>query len=386
MKICMVAKHFPPYMGGLEARVFDVAKWLTEHGEHVSVLTSMEKNTLRHQLMEGIEVYRSKNFLTISNAMLTPGIFLHLLRSDYDLVDVNFPDPLNGFFVFLSSLLRGKPYVITYHADIIREGIMYLPLRIFFEPLQYLLLTGAERIIVTSPNYAMQSKTLKPFLSKVEVASSFVDKSKFKEKNIQTFRKKLLKGREKIILFVGRLVPYKGIDVLIHSFSKLKKNSARLVIVGCGPLEDELKDIAADMGVSVFFAGEVSDKDLPKYYCACDVLALPSVTRQEAFGLVLVEAMSFGKPVVTSAFSGMPYVVGDEKLKDFCSFQEGEGGLLVPAGDDVALSEALKKILSDARYAVKIGLRGKRRVERLFTRDAVCGSLWEIYKSAVHRF
>jgi glycosyltransferase involved in cell wall biosynthesis len=121
---------------------------------------------------------------------------------------------------------------------------------------------------------------------------------------------------------------------------------------------------------NVYFAGYVSDDDLLDYYMVCDLFVLPSVTRQEAFGLVLVEAMAFGKPVISTNFSGMPYVVGD-------------AGLLVEPRNPKALVEAINKILSDPVLSAELGRRGRRRVEELFEREVVCKKIREAYTSAI---
>jgi len=178
---------------------------------------------------------------------------------------------------------------------------------------------------------------------------------------------------KKVVLFVGRLVPYKGVEYLLAAFNILKTGEAALVIVGEGPLDGELKEKAASLGLkNVVFAGAVPGEDLPGYYAACDVFVLPSVTRQEAFGLVLAEAMACGKPVISTNFSGMPYVVGD-------------GGLLVAPKDPEALSGALDKVLGDDRLAYHLSTKGLSRVGELFSRDVVCAKIEEIYKLTVQR-
>jgi glycosyltransferase involved in cell wall biosynthesis len=380
MKICMVSKHFPPYAGGVESRVYELSKWMASKGENVTVLTSSELGAEKSEHIDGVSVFRSAIFLTFSNAPFTPGILCKLFSLDYDIVDLNLPDPLNAFFVFLASLVRRKPYVVTYHSDIVGRGF----LGFLFTPFEWLILSRASRIIATSPHYARQSKSLKCFLDKVEVAANFVDLRRFRtDIDCGDLRGGLLGGREKVVLFVGRLVPYKGLDVLIDSFEILK-DRYRLVIVGVGPLENDLKKRSLKLGDSVFFAGEVSSDELPKYYCACDVLVLPSVTSQEAFGIVLLEAMACGKPVIASDFSGMPYVVGEDGKKDLGGFYEGEGGLLFPPKDLLRLSDAISFILSEKGYCERLGRRGLNRVKLLFTYDAVCSHLLRIYKSALY--
>jgi glycosyltransferase involved in cell wall biosynthesis len=368
MDVCMVSKHFHPYSGGLEVRVLELSKWLVGRGERVLVLSALEPGAPPLQDMGGVRVRRSRALLNLFNAPFIPGIMLDLLSQDYDVIDVNLPDPIDSVWALLGSLLRGKPLFVTYHADIIREGLVYLPFKLLYGPIQSLVLSRARRIFVTSPDYARGSKALCAFMDKVEVAPSFVDPAKYNPQ-VDGSKLKAEHAGRKIVLFVGRLVPYKGVKHLIEAAREI--SDADVVIVGDGPLRAELESQAKDLG-NVFFAGQVADPELAGYYGACDVLVLPSVTRQEAFGLVLVEAMSCGKPVVSSDFSGMPFVVGD-------------GGLLVPSGDSKALSRAISGILADPVFAAELGEKARARASELFTRDVVCSKLRDIYKSAVLR-
>ncbi|MBD3387509.1 MAG: glycosyltransferase [Candidatus Altiarchaeales archaeon] len=374
MKACMVSKHFQPYSGGLEVRVLELARWLADRGEDVLVLTSHEQGTADVEDMHGFRVLRSRAWFSLSNALFTPGILLDLLKSDYDFIDVNLPDPVNSIFAFVASLLRGKPLFVTYHADIVRGGLMNVVFKLFYNPIQYLVLKRARRIFATSPNYAESSPAVSRFMDKVVVAPSFISPERFNTGvDALVLRRSLAASDEKLVLFVGRLVPYKGVDVLLEAFSKILGHvTARLIIIGSGELDGELKAKASNLGLEdhVNFRSEVGDGLLPKYYMACDLLVLPSVTRQEAFGLVLVEAMACGKPVISSDFSGMPYVVGD-------------AGLLVEPGNPERLANAILRILSDDSYAENLGSKAVKRVGELFTRDVVCERILEVYKSGV---
>jgi glycosyltransferase involved in cell wall biosynthesis len=369
MKVCMVSKHFHPFSGGLEVRVLELGRWLVLRGEAVQVFTLLEPGTKGIEVVDGIEVRRSRKFASLFNAHFVPGILGNLMSRDYDIIDVNLPDPINSMFAVLASLVRRKPLIVTYHADIIREGVFYLPFMLFYAPLEWLVLSRASRILVTSPDYARTSSTLRGFMGKVQVASSFIDPGRYNTSvDGSAVRKRHgLKGR--VVLFVGRLVPYKGVEYLIDAATQVP--DATFLIVGDGPLRDSLKRKASG-SANVVFAGQVGDDELPGYYGACDVFVLPSVTRQEAFGLVLVEAMACGKPVVSTSFSGMPYVVGD-------------GGLLVAPRDAKALADAIKRVLSDGRVAKELSGKGVKRVAELFLKDVVCARILDVYKSALSR-
>jgi len=370
MKVCMVSKHFLPYAGGLEVRVRELSRWLAKKGESVLVLTSHEDGTRSREIIDGVEVKRSHVIFNVFNALFAPGVFLDLMRSDYDVIDVNLPDPVNSVFAFFVSLAKGKPLHVTYHADIIRDGLLYMPFKLLYAPLQWLVLIRARKIFVTSPNYAGSSPSLRGFMDKVVVAPSFVDPKRYNTSvDGMKVREKHKVGKKKMVLFVGRLVGYKGVEYLIRACGGI--DDLVLVIVGDGELRGSLEGMVREKGFgNVVFAGQITDEELPSYYAACDLFVLPSVTRQEAFGLVLVEAMACGKPVVSTDFSGMPYVVGD-------------AGLLVGPRDDSALREAILKIARDRPLSQKLGKKAVERVEKLFTKDVVCVVIWNVYKSSV---
>ena len=384
----MISKHFTPYIGGLEARVIELAKWLTTKKENIVVLTSRENNTKTKEEIAGVKVLRSKTLFTVFNAPITPGIFWDLMREEYDLIDVNLPDPTNSILALAASMIRQKPIIITYHADILKEGTTLQLFKTFYDPLLNILLKRAKKILVTSPNYAKQSTTLKPHLAKTEVTPSFVDLNRFNpSRKDANLTKSLAPSGEKIILFVGRLVPYKGVNILLESFQKIRDAShTMLVIVGGGSEKKQLMQQAELLGLkdSVKFTSDVPDKELPLYFGSCDLLVLPSITRQEAYGLVLVEAMASAKPVITTNFSGMPYVLGDEKLEKIGeNMMEAQAGILVPPNDSYTLAKAMMKILTDEEYAKKIGAKGLERARKMFSTDTVCARVSSAYKSCI---
>ena len=174
-----------------------------------------------------------------------------------------------------------------------------------------------------------------------------------------------------LVLFTGRLVPYKGVDVLLRAMATV---DARLVVVGDGPLRGALEAQARDTcGGRVTFAGIVADEELTALYHACDVFVLPSVTRAEAFGMVQIEAMACGKPVVsTSVSSGVPWVN-----------QHQETGLIVPPADPDALADALRCLLGDAALRVRLGNGGRRRVAREFTAATMAERTVALYRAVL---
>jgi rhamnosyl/mannosyltransferase len=169
------------------------------------------------------------------------------------------------------------------------------------------------------------------------------------------------------VLAVGRLVGYKGFDVLVEAARGL---DAVVVIVGGGPLEAALKGAA---GGNVVFAGRVDEAELPAYYAACDVFCLPSVSIAEAFGIVLLEAMASGKPLVTTSLpTGVSAVNRD-----------GETGLVVPPRDAELLREALRTVLEDGARRAAMGRAARLAFEREYTSRLMAERYLTVYREAL---
>ncbi|MBN1628323.1 MAG: glycosyltransferase, partial [Thermoleophilia bacterium] len=178
----------------------------------------------------------------------------------------------------------------------------------------------------------------------------------------------------KIVLFVGRLVYYKGVDVLVRAMADV---DADLVLIGGGPLEDELHELAAQSGIAsrVTFIPPQDDDELCAWYHAADVFCLPSVARSEAFGLVQIEAHAAGTPVVSTDLpTGVPYANLD-----------GVTGLIVPPRDDSALAAALSRLLSDDDLRARLGAQAQARALVEFTIPRMVSGTVDVYMEAIER-
>jgi rhamnosyl/mannosyltransferase len=173
------------------------------------------------------------------------------------------------------------------------------------------------------------------------------------------------------VLFAGRHVAYKGVDVLLRA---LARSATRAVIVGDGPKRAAWQQLSRELGLDgrVTFTGEVADAELRRLMQACAVLVLPSVTQAEAFGYVQLEAMASGKPVIsTDVPSGVSWVNQDQRT-----------GLVVAAGDADALREAIDRLMADAALRARFGAAGRARVEDQFTLGRLRERLRMLYEEA----
>lgn len=360
MKIAEVSATFPPYNAGTGNVCYHNSLELKKLGHDVTVYTGRRSN-LEKENSKSLSVKYLKPLFTVGNAPFLPQL---LKLKDYDIVHLHYPFFFGAEFVYLNSIIRNSKYVLTYHNDVISDGLLGLFFKIHKHTLMKLILGRAEKIFVTSIDYCKNS-----FLSElceknpdkiVEIPNG-VDIEKYNPKNDGSIiRKRLNIEDKKIILFVGALDKphfFKGVDVLLESFKRICNSNFHLIIVGDGDLKQNYIEKANKLGVNsqVTFAGRVSDEDLPLYYAASDITVLPSTTMGEAFGLVLVEAMATGKPVIASNLPGVRSVVDD-----------GKNGFLVVPGDSEDLASKINRLLIDNELCSIFGASGIIKVKKKY--------------------
>jgi rhamnosyl/mannosyltransferase len=234
----------------------------------------------------------------------------------------------------------------------------------------------SDKILITSPTYISGSKALLPWCDKLEVVPNTVNTGKLQKQagDDEAIRniKNLYEGK-KIIFTFGRHVPYKGLKYLIEA-APLITDKAVIVIAGQGPLTKDLKRQAKPFP-SVHFMGRLSNNDLRYYLYAADLFAFPSITRNEAFGIALAEAMYCGLPAVTFtiADSGVNWVSVNK-----------ETGLEVENGNVQAFAEAINKILDDVFLRRKLGVNASLRVKKYFVTEAIKEKIDLLYQLKIN--
>jgi glycosyltransferase involved in cell wall biosynthesis len=260
--------------------------------------------------------------------------------------------------------------VMTYHSDIVRQQTMLA----LYAPVLRRVLDRVDRIIVGAPQMVEHSPFLLPHADKCRVVPFAIDTSRFSDTAVAVSRGAMLRtGHARpVVLFIGRLVYYKGVDVLLRAMVHV---DADLVVIGRGPLEASLRECAATLGVArrVTWLPPVDDAELAAWYRACDVFCLPSVARSEAYGLVQLEAHLAGTPVISTDLpTGVPYVNQHELT-----------GLVVPPGDARALAFALDSLLADDAGRARMGAFARERVMSEFTVDRMVTSTMDVYRESV---
>ncbi|MEM3374575.1 MAG: glycosyltransferase [Candidatus Woesearchaeota archaeon] len=341
MKTCVlhIGKYYEPYLGGMESFTYSLYKELEKKID----LKVISYNTIRKTeiLNEKYKkVIKISNLFKFRSQPISISLFFWLkkLLKEVDIVHVHHPNPLVEFY--LLPLLKNKKLIVTYHTDIVRQKF----LKKLYSPFLYKFLDKSSHIIATSPNYVKSSKILQKYKKKVVViplglALDEIRKNKIKD-NLD-----LKKKYGDYILYVGRLVYYKGVEYLIKSARYIKNN---ILIIGTGPLEKKLKKIAPK---NVIFLGKVPYLEL--YYQNCKLFVLPSSERTEAFGMVILEAMSFGKPIISTELgTGTSFININ-----------GKTGFVVKPKDEKELAKAINKILCDENLYKKFCKNSLYRVK-----------------------
>ncbi len=354
-QLLQVNKAYFPHLGGVESIVGQVAEGLNGRNRFtVEVLACSYAWNSCEESVNGVTVERAATFGQLLRMPLSVDFFprFRRLAVKADIILLHHPFPLG--FAAARLMARDRPLLVWYHSDIVRQRISAA----VAAPLWKSVLCAARRIFVSSRRLLASSPVLRPFVQKCAVVPFGVDFRRFDSTPSVARAAAAIRARygRPLLLTVGRLVYYKGFEFLIGAMRGL---NASLLIVGTGPLERKLIGLAGRLGV----AGRVHiippAADLLPYYHACDIFILPSIASSEAFGLVQMEAMACGKPVVNTS---LPTAVPEVSV-------HGETGLTVPPADSDSLAEAIEKLLSDDRLRLRFGANARARIEKQYCID-----------------
>jgi rhamnosyl/mannosyltransferase len=348
---------WPPLAAGITRYLADVTDESTRRGLDVEVHVAGVRRSRRDVLPSGVVVHRHRELGRLLSSPIAPGLVREAKTVEADVVHLHMPNPLGELGAVLGRATR--PVVVSFHAQLGRQKF----LEPIYRPLQQKVLAQAAAVLVSNEGVAMAPE-LEAIGHKVRLLPYGVS-PRFSRAEAPVGSS----GHAVRVLFVGRLVYYKGIDVLLKAAAQLSDVS--VTVVGQGPLRQELECIACELGLrdSVRFLGAVDDDALLQAYASHDVFVLPSVSRAEAFGLAMAEAMASGLPAVsTSLGTGTDWVN-----------QHEESGLVVPPDDVDALVKALERLREpDERRRFSEGAR--TRAASLFSFERHCDALLEVYQ------
>ena len=358
-RVLQVGKYYYPHLGGMETHLHSLCSKLRK-SVHLEVLVANETAATKREAIEGVAVTRLGTPFSLASAPICPSLRTYIKEAEADLVHIHLPNP-TALLSYLASGHRGR-LVITYHSDIIRQKFLGRA----FWPFLKRGLERADAIIVGSPNYMETSPVLCHFTERCHVIPFGIPLEPFSRPNYREVKMIRQQYGKRLVLAVGRLVYYKGFEYLVRA---MKDVEAHLLIVGNGPLEAKLRAVIQVSGVSnkVTILNDV--QDVIPYYQAAEVFVLPSVARSEAFGIVQLEAMACGKPVVnTQLDSGVPFV----SLHDVT-------GCTVPPNNSEALAQAINSLLKNPALRAKYGLAGQQRVNRQFSLETMANDTLRLY-------
>jgi len=357
--------YYPPVIGGIEKNINHVATGTSdEYDVRVLVANTSAKTEVREQ--DGIKVIKAGCLGRFASAPLCPGFPWLLRKYAADILHFHCPNP-TGDLSYLMMRPPGK-IVVTYHSDVVRQKWAMA----FYGYFLKRFLKRASRVLPTSPNYIESSPYLSLVRSLCTVIPLGIETAQFRKTPQIIERSGEIREKSRglpIVLFVGRLRYYKGLAFLVQALPRI---NAFLMIVGTGPEKENILRLSRDLKIQdrIFLAGSVSDEELAAYYHAADIFCLPSHLRSEAYGLVQLEAMACGVPVVSCEIdTGVSFVN-----------QNGETGLVVPPASPSHLEKALNTLLSSDELRARLGRQAQKRALEKFDVSVMIKKIKQVYR------
>jgi len=361
MRVLQLNKAYYPVIGGVEKVVQDIAESL-----RCDVLCCNDRTSFEKVEGEGFTVFKAATLMRLFSTPISFHFIWLLFRMhrNYDILHVHHPDPMSALALFL---VRPKTKVVLHwHSDIVRQKLLLK----LFRPLQEWLLRRADRIITTTPAYIEGSPWLRPYRGKCVAVPIGIEEKNADPEFLRRLQREYA-GR-KVVFSLGRFVYYKGFEYLVKAAHHLD-DSYIVVIGGDGPLKKGLESYVKAHGLQekVRFPGRIDDAALGAYFAVSTLFCLSSVERTEAFGIVQLEAMSFGKPVVATTIegSGVSWVNA-----------HGISGLNVPVKDPEALAEAVGKICRNSGIYAEFSHNARQRFLTRFRLETMTEAVRGLYR------
>jgi glycosyltransferase involved in cell wall biosynthesis len=366
LRVCHLGKYYPPAPGGIESHVRTLALAQAKLGMEVRVYCVNHRRGPTVIEHDGpVEVTRFGRAASAAKLDVCPDLRASLARLEVDIVHLHVPNP-TMILALLGAGVR-TPIVVTYHSDLIRQRVRGA----LFRPLERLAYRRVRAVLPTSPLYAAGSRFLRPYADRLQVLPHGIDLEPYLNPSAADQAEAAqIRAQHKAPLWLGcgRQVYYKG---FLNAIRALVHVRGTLLLIGDGPDQAMLQDEARRLGVSdrVVFLGHVV-RTIP-YYLAADAFWFPSNARSEAFGIVQVEAMASGCPVINTQIphSGVSWVSLHEQT-----------GLTVPVDDPKALAEAAERLISEPGLRERLAASARERTIREFDHRIMAERSLAIYR------
>jgi rhamnosyl/mannosyltransferase len=381
VRVLHIGKFFPPFAGGMEQFLADLLPALRDHGIAAAALVhGHDHHQGTVEVHHGCPVWRAPCHGRLVYAPVSPSFPRWLNRAIREfrpeLLHLHLPNT-SAFWALALPAARRLPWLVHWHSDVI-SGVLDRRLELayrFYRPFEQGLLRGSRGVLVTSPSYLAASPALQAWRERCGVVPLGLDPARLPAPDdAATARAELLwPGGGCRVLAIGRLTHYKGFEVLIRALAA--QPNLQLVIVGGGEQHAGLAKLVDQLGLSnrIRLAGFQADPVRNALLAGCDVFCLPSLARSEAFGVVLLEAMRYSRPVVASDIpgSGVGWVV-----------RQAGHGRLVPPGDAGALGRVLAELATDPAQRQALGQAGERALRQRFAIGPVAGRIAALYRES----
>jgi glycosyltransferase involved in cell wall biosynthesis len=363
--------------GGTEIAAYNLAVQMAKRGNEIDVFTTSINSKNSIEIYPHMKIHRNATSFKIASANASFKLIYKPLNYDLDIVHAHSPIPYSDLPALMYAKRKKVPFLLTYQFDGQETGGSFMRntgVSIYNKVFINRVLDSAEVIIATTRSYAEESPFLKNYLDKIVVIPNGINiEDVTTDLTMEESRIKLdLPLKTKIILFFGSLVTYKGPDILLKAFKVIKKEypEVKLIFAGRGHMLIELQDMVKkfDLEDDVIFLGFVEEEKKAFYYKSADIFCLPSTNMAESFGIVNLEAMASGIPIVGSDLGGIPDIVKD-----------GENGLLAKPGDQQSLANVLLRLLKDDDLRQKMGNNGRKKVED-YSWDKIAKETENLYK------
>jgi glycosyltransferase involved in cell wall biosynthesis len=375
LKILQVSPFFYPFVGGQERYVRSLGRSLVKLGHDVVVLTSNFPKGRRHEVVDGMDVYR---FSMISKPLgnpIAPNVFFNAVKwgNKFDVVHVHNEHSFLSNICVLAKACCNSPLIVSCHGQLeFNQPMKDLIVRAYDKTFGALVFNHADRIITISEADKRYVASLGISVDKINVIPNGIELSEDRaiEGNPRGFD---FEGKQ-VVLFVGPIIRRKGPHILIQAIPKIVEDFENLVFlfVGGGTFKPEAQRLAKKLGVEdyTYFTGFISDHEVAYAYQQSDIVALPSFS--EALSYSILDAFAFSKPVVSTSTPCITEYLNDSVL-------------LVPLGDVEALASAIELLLTNNKLAKELGEKGRRLVETRFIWDFVVEEILEVYHEVARK-